>query len=117
MLWTSRDNAILGRLVDVSQGVEVPKMTEEEGLRLLQSRSGKTPSKQPSDDEREFLDIVESLPLAIVQGAAYIRSTRSTMKYYIQMLRDSDIEQSDLLDFEFSDVHRQSDIPNSVMKT
>ena len=33
------------------------------------------------------------------------------------MLRDSDTEQSDLLDFEFSDVHRQSDMPNSVMKT
>ena len=33
------------------------------------------------------------------------------------MFRDSDIEQSDLLDYEFSDVHRPSDIPNSVMKT
>ena len=33
------------------------------------------------------------------------------------MLKESEIEQSELLDFEFSDVHRQSDMPNSVMKT
>ena len=117
VLWTSRDNSILGRLVDLSRGVQIPKMTKEEGLMLLQTRCGRTPSEKPSDDERELLTLLEGLPLAIAQGAAFIRSTRSTVKYFIQMFRDSDVEQLDLLDYEFSDVHRQSDIPNSVMKT
>ncbi|KAL5344436.1 hypothetical protein ACLOAV_010696 [Pseudogymnoascus australis] len=33
------------------------------------------------------------------------------------MLKESEIDQSEILDYEFSGVHRQSDMPNSVMKT
>ena len=39
VLWTSRDNSILGRLVDHSRGVEVRGMSDQEALRLFQSRS------------------------------------------------------------------------------
>ncbi|KFZ19988.1 hypothetical protein V501_00368 [Pseudogymnoascus sp. VKM F-4519 (FW-2642)] len=117
VLWTSRDNSILGRLVDFSRGVEVREMSGQEALRLFQSRSGWPLSEQPSDDESELLNLLENLPLAVSQSAAYIRSTRSTVKLYIEMLKESEIDQSELLDYEFSDVHRQSDMPNSVMKT
>lgn len=92
-------------------------MLYQEALRLFQSRSGRPQSEQLSDEEIELLNLLENLPLAVSQSAAYIRSTRSTVKLYIEMLKESEIEQSDLLDFEFSDVHRQSDMPNSVMKT
>ncbi|KAL5344298.1 hypothetical protein ACLOAV_010727 [Pseudogymnoascus australis] len=117
VLWTSRDNSILGRLVDFSRGVEVREMSDQEALRLFQSRSGRPWSEQPSDEEIELLNLLENLPLAVSQSAAYIRSTRSTVKLYIEMLNESEIDQSELLDYEFSDVHRQSDMPNSVMKT
>ncbi|KFY95960.1 hypothetical protein V498_03038 [Pseudogymnoascus sp. VKM F-4517 (FW-2822)] len=117
VLWTSRDNSILGRLVDFSRGVEVRGMSDREALELFQSRSGRPRSELPSDEESELLNLLENLPLAVSQSAAYIRSTRSTLKLYIEMLKESEIEQSELLDYEFSDVHRQSDMPNSVMKT
>ena len=92
-------------------------MSDQETLKLFQSRSGMPQSKLPSDEESELLNLLENLPLAVSQSAAYIRSTRSTVKLYIEMLKESEIDQSELLDFEFSDVHRQSDMPNSVMKT
>ncbi|KFY92169.1 hypothetical protein V500_04277, partial [Pseudogymnoascus sp. VKM F-4518 (FW-2643)] len=117
VLWTSRDNSIIGRLVDHSRGVEVRGMSDQEALKLFQSRSGMPQSKQPSDEESELLNLLENLPLAVSQSAAFVRSTRSTVKLYIEMLKESEIDQSELLDFEFSDVHRQSDMPNSVMKT
>ncbi|KFY34264.1 hypothetical protein V494_06919, partial [Pseudogymnoascus sp. VKM F-4513 (FW-928)] len=114
VLWTSRDNSILRKLVDYSRGVEVGGMSDQEALKLFQSRSGRPQSKQPCDEESELLDLLENLPLAISQSAAYIRLTRSTVKTYIEMLKESETE---LLGYEFSDPHRQSDIPNSVMKT
>ncbi|OBT41614.1 hypothetical protein VE00_07822 [Pseudogymnoascus sp. WSF 3629] len=114
VLWTSRDNSILGRLVDFSRGVEVRGMSGQEALRLFQSRSGRPRSEQPSDEESELLNLLENLPLAVSQSAAYVGSTGSNVKLYIEMLKESEIE---LLDYEFSDVHRQSDMPNSVMKT
>ena len=92
-------------------------MTDPEALKLFQTRSGRHQSEQPSDEERELLNILDSLPLAIAQAAAYMRLTRASVKYYVEMLKESEVEQSQLLDFEFSDIHRQSDMPNSVMKT
>lgn len=92
-------------------------MTDSEALKLFQTRSRRHQSEQPSDEERELLNILDSLPLAIAQAAAYIRLTRVSVKYYVEMLKESEVEQSQLLDFEFSDIHRQSDMPNSVMKT
>ncbi|KFY59487.1 hypothetical protein V497_04256 [Pseudogymnoascus sp. VKM F-4516 (FW-969)] len=114
VLWTSRDSSILGKLVDVSRGVEVRGMSDQEALRLFQSKSGRPQSEQPCDEESELLSLLENLPLAVSQSAAYIRSTGSTVKSYIKMFKKSE---SELLDLEFPDVHRQSDIPNSVMKT
>ena len=92
-------------------------MTAPEALKLFQTRSGRHQSEQPSDEERELLNILDSLPLAIAQATAYMRLTRAPVKYYVEMLKESEVEQSQLLDFEFSDIHRQSDMPNSVMKT
>ncbi|KAL5346213.1 hypothetical protein ACLOAV_008480 [Pseudogymnoascus australis] len=117
VLWTSRDNSILGKLVDSSRGVEVQGMSDQEALGLFQSRSGRPRSKEPCDEERELLNLLENLPLAVSQSAAYIRSTRSTVKLYIETLKKSETDLYKRLDFEFPEVRRQSDMPNSVMKT
>ncbi|KFY18198.1 hypothetical protein V492_00079 [Pseudogymnoascus sp. VKM F-4246] len=114
VLWTSRDNSILGKLVDYSRGVEVRGMSDPEALKLFQIRSGRPQSNPSCNEESELLNLLENLPLAISQTAAYIRSTRSTVNTYIEMLKESETE---LLGYEFSDPHRQSDIPSSVMKT
>lgn len=106
MLWTSRDNSILGKLVDHSRGVEVQGMSDQEALGLFQSRSGRPHSKQPCDEERELLNLLENLPLAVSQSAAYIRSTRSTVKSYIGKLKKSETDLYKRLDFEFPDVRR-----------
>ena len=40
VIWTSRDGAILGRLVGVNRGIEVSAMTDEESLSLFQRLCG-----------------------------------------------------------------------------
>ena len=69
-------------------------MTDPEALKLFQTRSGRHQSEQPSDEERELLNILDSLPLAIAQAAAYMRLTRASVKYYVEMLKESEVEQS-----------------------
>jgi tetratricopeptide (TPR) repeat protein len=116
VLWTSRDNSILGLLVDFSRGVEINEMTNAEALKMFQTRIGGTIQEKPSDVEVELLDLLGNLPLAIAQAAAYIRTRRMPLKRYLMKLKESEERQSKLLSQEFQDVHR-SGVPNSVMHT
>jgi tetratricopeptide (TPR) repeat protein len=115
VIWTSRDGAILGRLVGVNQGIKVGAMTDEESLRLFQRLCGETLTEKPSDVE-QLLDLLQRLPLAIAQAAAYIRRTKVSTRAYLRVFRESEKRQSNLLSEGFDDVHRLG-VPNSVMFT
>jgi tetratricopeptide (TPR) repeat protein len=121
VIWTSRDGAILGSLVGVGRGVEVGLMTGQESWKLFQKLGGESdiegPSAEgPSESEDQLLKLLERLPLAIAQAAAYIRKTKVSIQQYLVFFKESDSRQSKLLSREFEDVHR-SDVPNSVMHT
>ena len=116
IIWTSRDSSILGKLVSVNAGVEVGKMTFQESLRLFQTLSGRPITDTASESEKELLNRLEMLPLAISQASAYIRKTAVSAQRYVCTLTESEERQSTLLSLEFDDLHR-SDVPNSVMHT
>ncbi len=116
VIWTSRDGGIIGNLVGVNQGIQVGTMTDQESLRLFQRLSGRSNTLEPSESERQLLKLLEKLPLAIAQAAAYIRKTKVSIGRYLTLLKESEERQSDLLSKEFEDVHR-SGVPNSVMQT
>jgi hypothetical protein len=116
VIWTSRDGGILGRLVDVGQGIEVGAMTDQESLKLFRKLSGRFGIERPSESEKQLLELLQRLPLAIAQAAAYIRKTKVSIEQYLRFFRESEDRQSKLLSEEFEDVHR-SDVPNSVMHT
>ncbi|KAI9652351.1 MAG: hypothetical protein M1829_001664 [Trizodia sp. TS-e1964] len=116
IIWTSRDAAILGNIIDINRGVEVGPMSGHEALELFQELSGKTRTISPPQEERELLDLLQRLPLAISQAAAFIRKTKISVGRYLKLFTESDSQQSALLSHEFPDVHR-SDVPNSVMRT
>ena len=116
VIWTSRDGSIVGSLVGVGKGIQLSSMTDKESLRLLQKLTGCPETTEPSQPEDELLDLLERLPLAISQAAAYIRKTNISTLAYITLFKKSEDQQSSLLGKEFVDRYR-SDVPNSVMQT
>ncbi len=116
LIWTSRDGSILGKLISASAGVRVGKMTHQESLRLFQTLSGRPVTDSPSESEKELLNHLEMLPLAISQASAYIRKTTVSTQHYVRAFTESEERRSNLLSSEFDEVQR-SDVPNSVMHT
>ena len=91
-------------------------MTFQESLRLFQTLSGRSVADTASESERELLNHLEMLPLAISQASAYIRTTAVSTEQYVRTFTESEERQSNLLSLEFDEIHR-SDVPNSVMHT
>ena len=116
VIWTSRDGSILGSLVSVERGLEVGAMTDQESWELFQKLSGRLDLKEPSESEDKLLELLERLPLAIAQAAAYIRKTKVSVQQYLIFFKESEDRQSKLLSEEFGDIYR-SNVPNSVMQT
>jgi tetratricopeptide (TPR) repeat protein len=116
VIWTSRDGGIVGNLVGVNHGIQVGTMTNQESVRLFRSLSQTPTTPEPSENENKLLELLEKLPLAIAQAAAYIRKTKVSVVHYLALLKESEERQSYLLSKEFEDLHR-SGVPNSVMHT
>ena len=116
VIWTSRDGSILGRLVGVNRGIEVGAMTDQESVELFQKISGRSDTEEPSESEGQLLELLQRLPLAIVQAATYIRKTKISILQYLRIFKESEDRQSNLLSEEFEDAYRL-DVPNSVMHT
>jgi hypothetical protein len=116
IIWTSRDGGIVGSLVGVEQGIHIGSMTDQESLRLFQKLSRSPDTTEPSQSEKDLLTLLDRLPLAITQAATYIRKTNISTHGYVNLFRESEDQQSNLLNAEFVDCHR-SDVPNSVMRT
>ena len=118
VLWTSRDSGIIGRLVSVADGIEVTQMEEPEALKLLRTRRGIIGGKElaATAEESELLNLLDKIPLAIAQAAAFMRRTRESIKEYVEKLGDAG-RAPKRLEKEFDDLYRESNVPNSVMKT
>jgi hypothetical protein len=117
VLWTSRDGAILGRIVGANRGLELGTMTIHESWMLFQKMLGVLNNKTPPlADEEQLMALLGGLPLAIAQAAAYIRKTKISTTRYITLFRQSEDKQSKLLEYEFHDPYRL-EVHNSVMQT
>ncbi|KAM3086776.1 hypothetical protein ACMFMG_000899 [Clarireedia jacksonii] len=115
VIWTSRDGGICGNIVDIQRGIEVTAMTIGQARDLFRKLTG---GSEPmlSKDEDMLLELLQYLPLAIAQAAAYIRKTKVSIEQYLKFFHESESRQLDLLNQEFPDVYR-SGVPNSVMRT
>lgn len=87
---TSRSEKVALKIVEYRDLVEIQPMDKSEGLELL-------PKKLQSDDNedsRKLVEELESMPLAIVQAAGYIRSRapRYSVSRYLAEFRNSDRE-------------------------
>ncbi|KFA53372.1 hypothetical protein S40293_09401 [Stachybotrys chartarum IBT 40293] len=74
VLWTSRDERVVGTLVGSRHGIQVGPMERNESIELLEGAR----NTEIQDDQREATELLEELqqlPLAISQAGAYMRRT------------------------------------------
>ena len=113
ILWTSRDESIDGGLVAHRCGIHLGEMDLSESVRLLRGVNGGD-QVVPTTIETALLRELDHLPLAIRQAATYLSEVHLPIDRYLTRIQADDMR---LLDREFPDNHRESDVPNSVMKT
>ncbi|OQD78945.1 hypothetical protein PENANT_c070G01951 [Penicillium antarcticum] len=124
MLITSR-NSLAARNLVGKEGhvIRVQPMDKGESLALLRARipapqSGKR--GESAEDEKALVQALEYIPLAITQAGSYIanRSSRVTVSRYLQLFRESESNQTHLLQHEDAkDLRRDPSIRHAVITT
>ncbi|KAJ6174546.1 hypothetical protein N7485_005283 [Penicillium canescens] len=113
---TSRTREVALKMVHHSDLIEVKPMEKSEALELLQRKL-----EQPgeSQESRQLVNALESMPLAIVQAASYIRNRapRSSVSQYLKDFLGSDREATKLLKKEAGHLYRDWEAKNSILVT
>ncbi|CAI7637422.1 unnamed protein product [Penicillium pancosmium] len=113
---TSRSREVALRMVEHKDLVEVQPMERLEALDLLQKKL-----EQPghSRENRQLVDALDFMPLAIVQAASYIRSRapRYSVAQYLNNFQKSDREATKLLRKEVGHIYRDWEANNSILVT
>ncbi|OJJ67687.1 hypothetical protein ASPBRDRAFT_135541 [Aspergillus brasiliensis CBS 101740] len=116
VLITSRNERVAEELVGLSNRVvRVDRMTMTEALSLFRSMLPDDPS--PEADIENLAEALMCLPLAIKQACAYIRATYTTVTEYLHLFMANEINQKSLLEENFGDITRRTDVPNAVILT
>ncbi|KAJ5366092.1 hypothetical protein N7541_000033 [Penicillium brevicompactum] len=121
ILITSRNELAARNLVgNDGHVIKIQPMNEEESLVLLRSRIPASQSGESGEDEKELVQALEYIPLAITQAGSYIanRSSRVTVSRYLQLFRESESNQTHLLQHEDAkDLRRDPSIRYAVVTT
>ncbi|UKZ53353.1 hypothetical protein TrVGV298_007145 [Trichoderma virens] len=96
--------------------IDVGPMTEADAVALLKKKTG-----SPVDIclAKDLVRALECIPLAVSQAAAYIqaRKPRSSIEKYLVEFRKSERESMRLLKYEATDIGRDGEASNAVLKT
>lgn len=116
-LITSRSAKAAERLAGSAKNMfVVPAMSEEGSLELFRA---KLEGNCTTEDGREVVRLLDYMPLAISQAAAYIncRAPRVSVRDYAQLFRSSDERKKVLLSWDYHDTRRYHDASNSTLGT
>jgi tetratricopeptide (TPR) repeat protein len=117
ILITSRNHSLAERLTGNYSGViQVMPMSKNDALVLLEKKLGFAAIEDKASD---LVDILEAMPLAITQAAAFIRKQgpRMSVSKYVDAVRSSDKDQARLLGKDLGDSRRDSQATNSIIAT
>ena len=121
VLITSRNGLAARNLVGCeSHVITVQPMNEGESLALLRARIPASQPGESGEDEKALVLALEYIPLAITQAGSYIanRSPRVTVSRYLQLFRESESNQTYLLQHDDAkDLRRDPSIRHAVIKT
>lgn len=104
------------RLVELRDTINIDPMLRTEAVNLL----AKKLNTQTDDiDLQELAAVLEFMPLAIVQAAAYIqkRAPRCSIRRYINEFADCDQARISLLNHEAGHLRRDTEARNSIILT
>ncbi|KAJ9492707.1 hypothetical protein VN97_g479 [Penicillium thymicola] len=115
---TSRNREVALKMVDHKGLVEVNPMERSEALELLQRKLGESQESESQESE-QLVDVLEFMPLAIVQAASYIRNRapRCSVSQYLTDFQKSDREATKLLKKEAGHIYRDREAKNSILVT
>ncbi|CCF38661.1 hypothetical protein CH063_01956 [Colletotrichum higginsianum] len=116
VLWTTRDERLVGSLVGVRQGLQVGRMTAGEATVLFESTRGNDILDDEKDSVSELLTKLDYLPLAVSQAAAYIRRLSVPVAQYLSRLEEVK-KRWKILQKSEHDRHRRPAVPNSILQT
>nr|KMM72094.1 TPR repeat:NB-ARC [Coccidioides posadasii RMSCC 3488] len=81
---TSRDQAAIGGIAE--DGHVLRPLTTEDAIQLLIDKSGiRHPTHGDTEDARVVVELLGSLPLALVQAGAFVRSRHRSLKEYCEL--------------------------------
>lgn len=117
ILVTSRSRDAAARLAGGYHNTKhVLAMDESQGLELLRNKLSTVPADQST--AVELVRILDRMPLAITQAAAYInRRAHMTIASYICEFRTNDERRESLLNCDAGDLRRDKAAANSVVTT
>ncbi|KAJ5858068.1 hypothetical protein N7455_008962 [Penicillium solitum] len=113
---TSRTREVALKMVHHSDSIEVRPMEKSEALEL---RQRKLEQPEESQESGQLVNALESMPLAIVKAAGYIRNRapRSSVSQYLKDYPGSDREATKLLKQEAGHLYRDWEAKNSILVT
>ena len=118
-LITTRDKRVAVGISSEDDSIEILPMTDSEAKELLSKRLRRTNSGLNDINSDELCKVLEYLPLAITQAAAFISETKSTVDRYLERFHASDSGMQNLLNKDLKDRRRNlqdSNIANSVIR-
>jgi tetratricopeptide (TPR) repeat protein len=115
LIITTRNRKLGGDLADGQDPIDVERFTAAEAEELLQSKIGQ--SQWDKATARELVEILEYIPLAITQAAAFVKQNCLMLGKYLRALKESDINLTRYLSEDLLDPRREKDIQSSVFLT
>ncbi|KAM0714701.1 hypothetical protein Q7P37_009718 [Cladosporium fusiforme] len=116
VLFTTRSRGEALQLVEHNDMIEVQPMSKAEAIALV-GRKLSADADRPAMEE--LVTLLECMPLALTQAAAYLRrrGRRSSVRAYIAELQASEMAQLSILDRDFGDHRRDGKATNPILKT
>jgi tetratricopeptide (TPR) repeat protein len=116
ILITTRTRSVAIKLVERRDIIPIDPMTDIDALVLLQKKVDESTNQQDLED---LVSLLEFMPLAIVQAAAYIqqKGTRYSVRRYIEAFQKNERHQINLLKYEAGHLRRDEEAKSSIITT
>ena len=116
ILLTTRTSGVAVKIVEPRDVIAVSQMTITDATMLLKKKLDKAADDH---DLEELACLVEYMPLAVVQAAAYIREkgARYSVRKYIERFQRSEKHKTSLLNHEAGNLRRDPEAQNSAIVT
>ncbi|KAJ5715158.1 uncharacterized protein N7483_012339 [Penicillium malachiteum] len=119
IIMTTRSKKVAQRFVEDRDLIQIDPMSHANAQGLLKAKLGDQVKADNNDDVAKLAELLECLPLAIVQAAAYIKrqAPLCSVNQYIEEFEKSDSQRFKLLEYEAGHPRRHWEASNSVLIT